>query len=252
MDEINQFFSDRNTVNNLSQNELLQTFDYLEPVKAFARITYKSLYIIDYQKKSFDYVSDNPLFLCGHTPDEVKELGYAFYFKHVKKDDLQLLLKINEVGFNFYENIPVEERKLYTISYDFHLVKDSGKSILINHKLTPLFLNKEGKIWKAMCIVSLSQNNTSGNIQIFKDGSDDIWLFQLSSNKWEKSKKIKLSDRETEILLLYAQGLTINEIAEKMYLTADTIKFHRRKLFDKINVQNITEALAYATNNKLI
>ncbi|GEN71968.1 MULTISPECIES: response regulator transcription factor [Chryseobacterium] len=252
MDDIDKFFSEKNTVHKLSQNELLQAFDYLEPVKTFARITYKSIYIIDYQKKTFEYVSDNPLFLCGHSPSEVQQLGYAFYFKHVKPDDLELLLKINEVGFNFYENIPVEERKQYIISYDFHLVKDNKKNILINHKLTPLFLTNEGKIWKAMCIVSLSQNNKSGNIEILKDGSDEIWKFNLSQNEWVKSAKIKLTDREKEILFLYAQGLTINEIAEKIYLTPDTVKFHRRKLFDKISVQNITEALAYATNNKLL
>ncbi|KFF09205.1 response regulator transcription factor [Chryseobacterium luteum] len=252
MSDIDKFFSEKNTVHNLSQNELLQTFDYLESVKAFSRITYKSVYIIDYQKKTFEYVSDNPLFLCGHSPGEVQQLGYAFYFKHVKPDDLELLLRINEVGFNFYENIPVEERKKHIISYDFHLVKDSKKNILINHKLTPLFLTNEGKIWKAMCIVSLSQNNKSGNIEILKDGSDEIWKFNLSQNEWVKSTKIKLTERETEILFLYAQGLTINEIAEKIYLTPDTVKFHRRKLFDKINVQNITEALSYATNNKLL
>ncbi|WP_184165206.1 response regulator transcription factor [Chryseobacterium shigense] len=252
MEEINKFFSEKNTVHNLSQNELMQTFNYLEPIKAFARITYKSIYVIDYQKKTFEYVSDNPLFLCGHSPDEVKELGYAFYFKHVKEEDLELLITINEIGFNFYESIPIEERKQHTISYDFHLVKKNKKSILVNHKLTPLFLTEDGKIWKAICIVSLSQNNSSGNIQIFKDGSDTIWKFNLSENEWIKKTKIKLTDREIEILLLYAQGLTINDIAEKIYLTADTIKFHRRKLFDKIGVQNITEALSYATNNKLI
>ena len=252
MNEIEKFFSEKNTVHNITQHELIQTFDYLEAVKAFSRITYKSIYIIDYQTKAFEYVSDNPLFLCDHTPDEVRELGYAFYFKHVKDDDLKLLLRINEIGFNFYQSIVVEERKKYTISYDFHLVKGNKKSILINHKLTPLFLTDEGKIWKAMCIVSLSQNNSSGNIQIFKEGSDEIWRFDLSENEWIKNIKVKLTEREIEILLLHAQGLTISEIADKIYLTPDTIKFHRRKLFEKFAVQNITEALAYAINNKLI
>ena len=48
------------------------------------------------------------------------------------------------------------------------------------------------------------------------------------------------------------QGLTINEIAEKIFISPDTVKFHRRKLFEKMGVDNITEALSYATNNKLL
>jgi len=94
MKEKNQFFSDRNTVNSVSEKDFIQTGNYLEIVKAFARITYMSIYVIDYQNKGFEYVSDNPLFLCGLTPEEVQELGYGFYFRNVKKDDLPLLLRL--------------------------------------------------------------------------------------------------------------------------------------------------------------
>lgn len=252
MDELHNFFSEKNTVGNITNHDFVQKGKYLDIVKAFARITYKSIYVIDYQKKSFEYVSDNPLFLCGLRPEQVEALGYGFYFRSVKPDDLNLLFKINEVGFDFYEKLPLEERKLYTISYDFHIINEKGKAILINHKLTPLFLTTEGKIWKAMCIVALSTKHTSGNITINKHGSDFFWKFNLESNKWKSEEKAKLSERELEILRLYARGLTINEIAEKMFLSADTVKFHRRKLFEKIDVQNITEALSFATNNKLI
>ncbi|UZT97108.1 LuxR C-terminal-related transcriptional regulator [Chryseobacterium fluminis] len=252
MEEINKFFTTKNSIQSISESESNQTADYLEVIKAFSRITYMSVYVIDYQKQNFEYVSDNPLFLCDHTPQEVETMGYAFYFRHVKKEDLELLLKINEVGFDFYENLPVEDRKLYTISYDFHLINENKNAVLINHKLTPLFLSSEGKIWKAMCLVSLSHNHQSGNISIVKQGTDEIWNYDLSESKWIKDEKIKLSEREVEILRLYAQGLTINEIAEKIFVTGDTVKFHRRKLFDKMGVNNITEAMSYATSYKLI
>lgn len=252
MEAINSFFDDRNTVNHLSDKDFEQLKDYLSVIDAFARLSYKSVYVIDYQNQSFEYVSDNPLFLCGLSSQEVKELGYAFYFRNVKKEDLELLVKINEVGFSFYERMPVEERKLYTISYDFHLINERNKPVLINHKLTPIFLNEKGKIWKAMCIVALSPNQTEGNITISKQGSDDFWKFNLYTNTWEKEQKVKLSEREFNILELSARGFTINEIAEKIFVSTDTVKFHRRKIFDKFNVQSISEALSYAKINKLI
>lgn len=252
MEEINRFFSDRNTVKSISDNDVSQTGKYIEVVKAFSKLTYQSIYVIDYQSRAFEYVSDNPLFLCGLSAQEVEKLGYGFYFRNVGEEDLNLLLKINEIGFDFYEKLPIDERKDYTISYDFHIINEKKHSILINHKLTPIFLNEEGKIWKAMCIVSLSPNHSSGNITISKQNSDVIWKFNLKDNKWEGEERIKLSDRETEILRLYAGGLTITEIADKIFVSPDTVKFHRRKLFEKIGVQNITEALSYATNNKLL
>lgn len=252
MEEINKFFNDKNVINNSSQIDYTQINDYLEIAKAFSRITYQSFYIIDYEKKSFEYVSDNPLFLCGKSTDEVLKLGYEFYFKNVIREDLELLLKINEIGFNFYENIPLEERKHYTISYDFQMINEKNNSVLINHKLTPLFLTNDGKIWKAMCMVSLSNSQSSGNIFISKENSDEIFEYDLTDLKWIKKEKKKLSQREYEILSLYAGGLKINEIAQKLFITADTVKFHRKKLFEKIEVDTIAEALNYAKINKLL
>jgi len=252
MTDVNDFFSLRNTVSNLSNDELKKTANYLEPIKAFARTTYKSIYVIDYEKKGFEYVSENPLFLCGETAEEVKEMGYAFYFKYVIKEDLDLLLKINTIGFDFYEKIPVEERIFHTISYDFHLKNKEGKTFLINQKLTPMFLNNKGKIWKAICIISLSNEQKSGNIKIYKKGDNKIFKYDLEGDFWKTTEKIKLSNREKEVLHFSIRGYTIGEIAETIFVSPDTVKFHRRNLFRKLEVANISEAISFATNNKLI
>ncbi|AZJ35259.1 response regulator transcription factor [Tenacibaculum singaporense] len=252
MNDVNDFFSSRNTVYNVSDEEKKQTENYAEAIKAFARTTYKSIYVIDYQKKGFEFVSENPLFLCGHTAEEVKEMGYLFYFNYVIPEDLELLLKINTVGFDFYEKIPIQERIYHSISYDFHLKNQEGKILLINQKLTPLFLTNEGKIWKAICIISISNEQNSGNIKISKKGENKIFRYDLKGNFWKVEEKIELSNREKEILRFSVRGFTINEMAETMYVSPDTVKFHRRKLFEKLEVANISEAIVYATNNKLI
>ncbi|KAB8155129.1 helix-turn-helix transcriptional regulator [Kordia sp. TARA_039_SRF] len=252
MTKIDDFFSFRNTVGGVSDEEKKQTSNYLEPIKAFARTTYKSIYIIDYQQKGFEYVSDNPLFLCGHTSEEVKEMGYAFYFKYVIESDLSLLLKINTIGFEFYEKIPVEERKNYTISYDYHLKNQEGKKILINQKLTPLFLTQDGKIWKALCIISLSGEDDAGNIKIYKKGDNKVFHYDLEGDFWKETEVIRLTSREKEILQYSTRGFTINEVAEAIFVSPDTVKFHRKKLFEKLDVANISEAIVCATNNQLI
>ncbi|WP_205945125.1 hypothetical protein [Pedobacter psychrodurus] len=43
----------------------------MEAIKAFARLTYESVYVIDYEKMAFEYVSENPLFLCDYLPEEI-------------------------------------------------------------------------------------------------------------------------------------------------------------------------------------
>ncbi|MCL4487133.1 MAG: LuxR C-terminal-related transcriptional regulator [Chloroflexi bacterium] len=55
-----------------------------------------------------------------------------------------------------------------------------------------------------------------------------------------------LSQRELEILRLIAQGLSNREICERLFLALDTVKGHNRRIFDKLQVQRRTEAVARA------
>jgi LuxR family maltose regulon positive regulatory protein len=55
-----------------------------------------------------------------------------------------------------------------------------------------------------------------------------------------------LSQRELKILQLIAQGLSNREISERLFLALDTIKGHNRRIFDKLQVQSRTEAVARA------
>jgi LuxR family maltose regulon positive regulatory protein len=61
-----------------------------------------------------------------------------------------------------------------------------------------------------------------------------------------------LSQRELKILQLIAQGLSNREIGERLFLALDTIKGHNRNLFDKLQVQSRTEAVARAHELGLI
>lgn len=62
-----------------------------------------------------------------------------------------------------------------------------------------------------------------------------------------------LTGGEKSVLSLSIQGYTMAEIAEKICLiTQIQIKKYRQRIFDKLDVRNISEAIVAATNNKLI
>lgn len=242
----------KNRVGPVTEEDQHQCDDYLEVVKSFARLTHTSLYIIDYETMGFEYVSDNPLFLCGFSPQQVQEWGYEFYFRQVPEEDLKLLETINELGFDLFEKFSINEKKGCHITYDFHLVNESGKVVLINHKLTPLFLTREEKVWKAMCLVSLSPHQQAGNVAIHIQDSGDVWQLDLTTRIWRRTAKPRLSDRALEVLRLYSQGLTINQIGDRLCISADTVKYYRRQIFESFDVNNMVEALSYAVHNRLL
>lgn len=223
----------------------------INATKAFARSTHQCVYIIDYCKKNFLYVSDNLAFWCGETSDSIKKSGYNLYLNHIPKDEQEMLLEINTKGFDFFNKIPLSERLDYTISYDFHFLQEK-KLRLVNHHITPMILTSEGRIWLGLCTISMSARNTPGHIIIKKARSNYYYEYSLGKHKWIKKDGITLSEAEHDILTLSAQGYTINDIADKLCKSVDTIKTYKRGLFYKMGVNNTAEALTYATNYKLL
>jgi DNA-binding NarL/FixJ family response regulator len=61
-----------------------------------------------------------------------------------------------------------------------------------------------------------------------------------------------LTGRELEILQLVAYGATNGEIARRLWITQQTVKFHVSNIYRKLDVANRTEACHYAHVNKLV
>jgi NarL family two-component system response regulator LiaR len=61
-----------------------------------------------------------------------------------------------------------------------------------------------------------------------------------------------LTDRELEVLVLLAEGLTNQQSAQKLSISQSTLKFHMTNIFQKLGVQTRSEALVLATKNNLI
>lgn len=107
-------------------------------------------------------------------------------------------------------------------------------------------------MWIALCTIALSPNNEPGNIIMRKVDSNTYYEYSLSTHKWNEKRIAVLSQEEKDVLILSTQGYTMTEISEKMCKSVDTIKSYKRKIFTKLNVNNISEAIGNATNYKLL
>lgn len=241
-----------NHVDNVNE-ELYKNIDaIINTTRAISRALCQCVYLIDFHKNGILYVSDNPLFLCGHTTDDFKINGYSILDKHVSEEERTRLLEINNQCFQFFEKniLPKDKSKCY-FTYDFHLTLARKRKVLINHKLTPILLTEEGRVWIAMCVVSLSSRSTSRDLEIHIEGSPKYWKYSLKKHKWAEVEIIQLKEEEKLVLQLSSQGYTMNDMAEIMCKSIDTIKSYKRTLFSKIGTKNMIGALNYARLYKL-
>ena len=68
----------------------------------------------------------------------------------------------------------------------------------------------------------------------------------------KEDKMPPISRREKEVLLLIADGLTNNEIADKLFISVPTVNTHRKSLLEKLKAKNTAILIGRATKQGLI
>lgn len=66
----------------------------------------------------------------------------------------------------------------------------------------------------------------------------------LRSHRQQPVARVDLSEREVEVLSLVAQGMTNTQIAQRLNVSDNTVKFHLQNIYQKLDVGNRTEATA--------
>lgn len=61
-----------------------------------------------------------------------------------------------------------------------------------------------------------------------------------------------LTTRELEVLRLVAKGMSNREVAEKLYISENTVKNHVRNILEKLHLHNRMEAVIYAVKERLL
>jgi DNA-binding NarL/FixJ family response regulator len=78
---------------------------------------------------------------------------------------------------------------------------------------------------------------------------DAAQLMRLAA---EKPDTPVITRREKEVLELIAEGCTNSEIAERLFVSVNTIDTHRKNLLEKFNVRNTASLVRMATQQKII
>lgn len=70
--------------------------------------------------------------------------------------------------------------------------------------------------------------------------------FRAQSTQAGPKESETLSLREQGVLSLVAQGCTNKEVAEQLFISENTVKYHMKNILDKLHLQNRTQVIAWA------
>jgi DNA-binding NarL/FixJ family response regulator len=218
---------------------------------AITSLCVESICIIDFKKRRFHYVSDHGLFLCGHSREEVMELGYDFYSKTVHPDDMQLFNNmyhiINSYIIEHHDDVHYFS---FTARIKNHPQINASEYLYVYHKLKPVLVN--GNLSFGICALTLSTISNSKNLRAFFNFSAYFDEYSFTTEKWERQSKRCLTEREREIIKLSAQGYCNKLINGILYTSYEVVRHSITNLLKTFNIKSMKEVIVYATDHLML
>lgn len=77
-------------------------------------------------------------------------------------------------------------------------------------------------------------------------------IARMVVQSFQKNNNSPLTDRETEILTRISEGKSQTLIAEQLYISKETVKYHIKNIYIKLQVNNKADAIKKGTDEKFI
>ncbi len=101
-------------------------------------------------------------------------------------------------------------------------------------------------------LIDAIESVTSGKKYLSDDITEMVIQGYLDPEVEGGSAFAELSEREMEVLKLYAEGKTTREIAEKLFISVKTVGTHKQHIFEKLDFNSNADLVKFAIKEGLI
>ena len=137
---------------------------------------------------------------------------------------------------------------LKTIEYRFLIIE---RSIEIYGGLIALFFASVG-IWLGLKLTNKKETVVVKEVPVEVKVEVPVPTREPFALDQTRLQQLGITARELEILQLIAGGLSNREIAERLFVSENTVKTHSSRLFDKLDAKRRTQAVQIAKELRLI
>ena len=158
--------------------------------------------------------------------------------KLVHPDDLEVVRRIDKKVWELLDTLPEEEKLAYKYIYELRVL-ERGKYVRMIYQMRILAFKDDNFLGMGIIDIAPEQSaNTSVRFQIKNCLTDEIVPFAI-----ESATDTLLTPREREVLALAKEGMFSKEISEKLNISIHTVNRHRQNILEKLQVDNIIEAM---------
>jgi len=214
-------------------------------------------FVIDFYDMSVSNMSPGFASAHGIDSDKIKDINDILSLIH--PDDIEFVSKAEEkAGAFMYGKIGAEKLLTYKVSYNFRCKMANGQYELFNHQALVLTVDEKNNFIKSLNIMTninhLAKNNNYKLSLIGLGGEPSYLNLDVFDNQEVVDTALlkPFSTREVEIIKLISEGMTNAEIAEKLFITLNTVKNHRKNILRKSGCKNFGQLITKCVTGGLI
>lgn len=217
---------------------------------AISRISNQSIFIIDFDNHKTLSMTDDLIYINEAVDTDYKRTGDNPYWSLIPDTDFNTILHLKTEYPQIIKSLSSEDYSRHICIVDFPILLKERK-FYITQKYTPLSVRSDGSANLGLFSI-MPSNEKSISCKILSP-SGIRWKYDFVQNTFiEDSKTVVLSDSEKALLQRAKKGMSNNEIASDLCISVSTVKSHKQKIFKKLNVNSIAEALVIVGNYHLL
>lgn len=224
----------------------------LDTIKTMLRVCNESVAIIDYYKNNYAFISAKEMMYCGYAEEEIMAMGKDFTKHIIYKEDKNFINKVQKEFCELVSNLPVERKDKLTVYLNHRFAHKSGEILSIDMRITPFLFHENGDLWMTFACLSFSTKTQKVGAYMEMNDTQERFEFSFAKQRLVAIEVKPLSEKERRILLLNSRGYTEIEIAAELNISINTVKFHKRNVFEKTHSKTLTESFVYASSHRLL
>ncbi|MEO9853239.1 MAG: LuxR C-terminal-related transcriptional regulator [Reichenbachiella sp.] len=207
--------------------------------------------------RSFEYVSKNFHPSTGLDAVAMCQQGMTYWWEQMHPDEMQLWLQsLTDLMTFTMSEINVHDRKKVSYTWNYRIKVADGLYRSILQHTTPMYFDEEGKPviglahYSLLPAVSKFMPIRATAKMLNQNEEYETVFFKTYSEQKLISEQITF--RERDIIRLISFGHSSEDIAEKLFISTNTVNSHRRNILKKTDCKNTSELVARSIREGMI
>ncbi|UZR92488.1 LuxR C-terminal-related transcriptional regulator [Chondrinema litorale] len=212
----------------------------------------KIITILDHHTKKYLYVSDNVEDVIGLTHQSLILNGYYYFVNHIlHPEDVNMIRATIDIAREFVKNSFSEDEKAnMNYVYSMRIKNSYNQDVQLLYKSQIHEIKEDYQIELGFTSNVSHWKKSKYHYAFIKSATKNLLLY--AEPETFNVEEIHFTKAQLNVLSQLAQGKSVNDVAEALYLSKHTIETHRKHMLSKTKFSDTNELINFALEAGLV